>query len=160
MSVTGALPGRRFRIASPATAVAVGVLMVAMTAAVVVVGSLAHRVSPAAAAEIALLFAFGLVGFIVALHQPGNPMGWVLLGVGFFLLLDALAGVYAVFDYRLHHGSLPLGGLGCCSRPPGRRRWCSPVCRSGGPGHGSGWADRGGAAGAGAGPRLGLAQRT
>ena len=52
---------------------------------------------------------FGLIGVIVAWHQPRNPMGWVLLGVLFFFILEALAGSYVALDYRLHDGRLPLG---------------------------------------------------
>jgi hypothetical protein len=42
-----------------------------------------------------LWFSFGLVGVVVAWHQPRNPMGWVLLGVTFFFVLDALSTLVA-----------------------------------------------------------------
>jgi hypothetical protein len=58
-----------------------------------------------------------VVGVIVAWHQPRNPMGWVLLGVTFFFLLDDLASSYAYLDYRLHGGRLPLGWLAVLLAP-------------------------------------------
>jgi hypothetical protein len=57
-----------------------------------------------------------VVGVIVAWHQPRNPMGWVLLGVTFFFLLDDRASSYAYLDYRLHGGRLPLGWLAVLRR--------------------------------------------
>jgi hypothetical protein len=53
--------------------------------------------------------ACGLVGLLVARHQPCNPEGWLLLAVsaGVFAVLDS--ELYAVLDYREHHGRLPLG---------------------------------------------------
>ena len=44
-------------------------------------------------------------------------MGWVLLGVTFFFILDGIAGEYAYLDYRLHDGRLPLGWLGVLLAP-------------------------------------------
>ena len=66
-----------------------------------------------------LFLGFGLVGMIVAWHQPRNPMGWVLLGVTFFLVLSSLGDAYAYVDYRLHGGRMPLGWLArsCRSSP-------------------------------------------
>lgn len=46
---------------------------------------------------------------VVARRQPRNPEGWLLLGLAVcgIALLDS--GLYAVLDYRVHHGLLPLG---------------------------------------------------
>ena len=51
----------------------------------------------------------GLLGVLVARRQPRNAEGWLLLGlaVGVLVVLDS--GLYAVLDYRLHHGRLALG---------------------------------------------------
>ena len=48
------------------------------------------------------------VGTLVAARRPGNPIGWMLLAI--FLFLAAPTAQYAVLDYRMHHGTLPLGG--------------------------------------------------
>jgi len=81
--------------------------------------------------------ACGLVGLLVARCQPCNPEGWHLLAVlaGVFAVLDS--ELYAVLDYREHHGRLPLGSpagflVGClpwrpsCSscRCCAGRAWC------------------------------------
>jgi hypothetical protein len=49
------------------------------------------------------------VGLLVARRQPGSPVGWLLLGWACLIPLTGLAVLYAVLDYRVHHGSLPLG---------------------------------------------------
>ena len=48
-----------------------------------------------------------VVGTLVAARRPGNPIGWILLGI--FLVGGAPTGDYAVLDYRMHHGTLPFG---------------------------------------------------
>ena len=40
---------------------------------------------------------------------PRNPAGWLLLGIAACLGLSIDSGLYAVADYRLRHGTLPLG---------------------------------------------------
>ena len=44
-------------------------------------------------------------------------MGWILLGCAFCLALDDAASTYSVFNYRDHHGSLPLGPLAVLLQP-------------------------------------------
>ena len=53
--------------------------------------------------------AFAVLGAVVAWHQPRNPTGWLLIACGSLYLLVSAAGVYAVLDYRVHHGTLPAG---------------------------------------------------
>ena len=57
----------------------------------------------------AFALASGLLGLLVARRQPRNLEVWLLLGlaVGVIAVLDS--GLYAVLDYRLHDGRLPLG---------------------------------------------------
>jgi heme A synthase len=57
----------------------------------------------------ALAVACGLVGLLVARRQPRNPEGWLLLGLGIVVITVFDSGLYAVLDYRMHHGQLPLG---------------------------------------------------
>jgi len=45
----------------------------------------------------------------VARRQPGNPEGWLLLGLAASIIVVVDSGLYAVLDYRMHHGRLPLG---------------------------------------------------
>jgi hypothetical protein len=53
----------------------------------------------------------GLLGLLVARRQPGNPEGWLLLGLAASALAVVDSGLYAVLDYRLHRGRLPLGEI-------------------------------------------------
>jgi hypothetical protein len=112
-----AAAGRRLRVARPGTALPVGVLTIVILAAAAVVGSQSHQLTLSAVGQAGLLLSFGLVGVVVAWHQPRNLMGWVLLGITFFFLLDELAGSYRTLDYRLHGGHLPLGWLSVLLAP-------------------------------------------
>jgi hypothetical protein len=108
--VTAEVTARRFRLASPATAVVLGALGLALLAAWVPLIYLTR--DPQASRDgVAPMFvlACGLVGVVVARRQPQNPEGWLLLGLAVcgIALLDS--GLYAVLDYRVHHGLLPLG---------------------------------------------------
>ena len=47
------------------------------------------------------------MGVLLAARRPRNPIGWLLLAV--LVLAADPAGQYALLDYRVHHGSLPLG---------------------------------------------------
>jgi hypothetical protein len=49
------------------------------------------------------------VGALLAARRPRNPIGWILLTV--FLLISAPVSDYLVLDYRMYHGTLPLGWL-------------------------------------------------
>ena len=53
--------------------------------------------------------AFALPGLVVARRQPGNPIGWLLLGLGMYAGVITDVGRYAVLDYHFHHGHLPFG---------------------------------------------------
>ena len=49
------------------------------------------------------------LGLIIARRQPGNPLGWLLIGFSGWVALYDIAAGYAVLDYHFHHGDLPLG---------------------------------------------------
>ena len=57
------------------------------------------------------------VGVLVASRQPGNPAGWLLLGWAFLIPACGLVTLYAVADYRGHHGTLPLGAAALLLEP-------------------------------------------
>ncbi len=100
---------RRPRVVRPGTALAVGIVTVLMLAGTAVISTMTHQPLFDGLSHVFVYLCFGLIGVIVAWHQPRNPMGWVLLGVLFFFILEALAGSYVALDYRLHDGRLPLG---------------------------------------------------
>ena len=103
---------RRLRVPS---SVAVGLLagLVVMLLAGFVPLSIAARqltLNDAwAASTMVIVIACAGVGVVVAAHQPRNPAGWLLLGIAACLGLSIDSGLYAVADYRLRHGMLPLG---------------------------------------------------
>jgi hypothetical protein len=109
--VTTERPPRRFRLASPVTALVLGLLVLALMIADVPLAALAHQGLAASGGSLPpwLSAPFVLVGCVVAGRKPGNPLGWIILGIGVCLALSEDAGFYAVADYRLHHGGLPLG---------------------------------------------------
>ena len=101
---------RRFRLASPVTAVVLGALGLALIAAWVPLACLTRDLQ-ASREGLAPAFALacGLLGMLVARRQPRNPEGWLLLGLGIGVITVVDSGLYAVLDYRMHQGRLPLG---------------------------------------------------
>jgi hypothetical protein len=103
-------PGRR---AAQAAAVAFGLLTLGAGLATVPLGRLAHQPDPHGPLSwlfVVLLLTPGvMVGTLLAARRPRNPIGWMLLA--FYLLAQNPAGDYAIIDYRLHHGHLPLGSV-------------------------------------------------
>ena len=51
----------------------------------------------------------GVVGAVIAWHQPRHPMGWILLAVMLFFGLIGVGSGYAAADYLRHGGTLPFG---------------------------------------------------
>jgi hypothetical protein len=118
--VTGEVAARRFacRLASPAGALLLGGLVLAMVAALIPLGLLARQGGGSGGGgSLVLAPAFGVVGFVLAWRRPQNPLGWLMLGAVAFLVLSGDAGAYTVADYRLRHGSLPLGWVAVFLQP-------------------------------------------
>jgi hypothetical protein len=111
--------GRRFRLASPVTALVLGGFVLALMIADVPLADVAHQSLDASGGSLPVWISapFAAVGFIVAWRKPGNPLGWIILGTAIFLALSEDASYYAVADYRLRHGGLPLGWLALLAQP-------------------------------------------
>jgi hypothetical protein len=109
----------RLRLASPATAAVLGVLSLLSAVLLVVLEFLVPEVaSPTGTVSVVAgvaWFVFGVtftaVGVVVARREPGNPMGWLLIGEALAVQVGSDAPAYAYFDYKTHHGALPLGPL-------------------------------------------------
>ena len=101
------------RRVAPGVAVAFGALTLGAGLATVPLNRLAHQPEPHGPLSwlfLVLLLTPGvMVGTLLAARKPRNPIGWMLLA--FYFLAIAPAGDYAIIDYRLHHGSLPLGSV-------------------------------------------------
>jgi hypothetical protein len=100
--------------AAPAAAVALGVLTLAAGLANVPLDILTHQEGAGGPAGDVLFTAVVIVpaagvSTLLAARRPRNPLGWILFAI--FLISAAPVGLYAVLDYRIHHGALPLGWL-------------------------------------------------
>ncbi len=115
--MTGTATPGRWRLASPATALVLGGVVLVLLAANFPLGVLDHSQVSSGGGSLILAPVFGVVGFAVAWRRPDNPLGWLLLGAVGFLVLSGAAGAYAVLDYRLRHGSLPLGWVAVLLQP-------------------------------------------
>jgi hypothetical protein len=111
--------GRSFRLASPTGALALGSLVLALMIADVPLAGLAHQSLDASGGSLPVWISapFAVVGFVVAWRKPGNPLGWIMLGVAVFLALSEDASFYTVADYRLRQGGLPLGWVALLAQP-------------------------------------------
>jgi hypothetical protein len=110
---------RRLRLASPATALVLGGLALALMVADVPLAGLAHQSLAATGGSLPVWVsaAFAAVGFVVAWRKPGNPLGWIILGTAVFLALSEDASYYTVADYRVRQGGLPLGWVALLVQP-------------------------------------------
>ena len=112
-----AAPARLPRLATPRNALLVGAVTFALVLATIALTVLDHRFGAGDGGSVILIPGFSLVGLVVTRRQPQNAIGWCLLGSAAFLALDDAASVYSVFDYRLHHGRLPLGPVAVLVQP-------------------------------------------
>jgi hypothetical protein len=112
-------PARRVRLASPATALVVGCLTLALVAAEWPFASLAHLSanSTVGGPQWWDFAPFGVVGFVVAWRKPRNPLGWCLLGLTVTGALSEDGSFYAIAGYRVRHGTLPLGWVAMLAQP-------------------------------------------
>jgi hypothetical protein len=106
--------GRRSRLASPGTASVLAGLVVGLIVILPVMGALSHPMSSTSATAVisllVVILVVAAVGLVVARHQPGNAIGWLLLGAAVWIPLTIAASEYAAFVYDYEHRGLP--GLG------------------------------------------------
>ena len=113
--------GGRLRLGLPIAALVLGGLVLVLAAAAVPLARLAHQSLNAATATAPVWVTVpgAVAGFVVAWRKPGNPLGWIFLGATALSMLTEDAAYYAVADYRLHHGGLPLGWVALLAEPSG-----------------------------------------
>ncbi len=100
------------RRVAPLLAVMLGLLALGASLADVPPAILLHQTGPGGPVAYTLILAAVVlpgtaVGVLLAARRPGNPIGWLLLAL--LLLAADPADGYAIVDYRMHHGTLPLG---------------------------------------------------
>jgi hypothetical protein len=112
--------GGRLRL-GPVAALMLGGLALVLGAAAVPLARLAHQSLNATGAAVPVWVEVpaAVGGFVVAWRKPGNPLGWMFLALAALSMLAEDAGYYAVADYRLHHGGLPLGWVALLAQPIG-----------------------------------------
>jgi hypothetical protein len=102
------------RLASPLTASVLAGLVVVLVGLLFLAAGLAGQLALssfyAGFGVLVMVVVIAAVGLVVARSQPGNPIGWLLLGTSLWLLLIVDAGFYATFVYRQGHQGLPLIG--------------------------------------------------
>ncbi len=104
------------RLVSSRSALALGALAFALTVVALVLAASARESAGELIQTMALVPTVA-VGTLVAARRPGNPLGWLLLGAVLFFSLNRGAVAYSVLDYRLHHGTLPLGRVALVLQP-------------------------------------------
>jgi MFS family permease len=102
----------RLRWVPPALAVALGLLALGAVLVDLVGPMVLHQAVPGGSVAtwlitLAVTLPCTAVGVLLAARRPANPIGWLLLTL--LLLTADPTDVYAILDYRLHHGTLPLG---------------------------------------------------
>jgi hypothetical protein len=114
-------PGtRRFRLASSKTVLVVlGCLVLALLAVYSPLARLSHQSldGSSGGAPLWAFLPFGAVGFVLAWRRPRNPLGWILVGLAVAGGLSEDGSFYAMADYRLRHGTLPLGWVAMLAQP-------------------------------------------
>ena len=111
--MTSAAAGRSRR-AARMTTVLLAAVMVALLAFMGVLSALTGTLTGGklwqAASVLTIVLVTGVVGLVVAGHQPRNPVGWLLAGEAVFMLLSVAGGGYANLVYRLGYHDLAFAG--------------------------------------------------
>jgi hypothetical protein len=107
-AVTAKATAGRSGVSSPATATILGAVVLVLVATSVPLAGLVHQLTiPIEAAAVIPVLVSAAVGVVVARHQPGNPLGWLLIFFTLLVMLSIDAGYYAVLCYSLgRHGPL------------------------------------------------------
>jgi hypothetical protein len=105
--------------AGHAVLVVLGVLLLALAAAGWPLAGLAHQSVNAGGGGTPFweFGPFAVVGLVVAWWRPRNPLGWILAVLAVALGFSEDASFYAVADYRLRHGTLPVGWVAMFAQP-------------------------------------------
>ena len=98
---------RRFRLASPVAATALGAVMLVLAGTSIVLAALSGQLRISSVGPPVVISVYAVVGVVVARRQPRNPEGWILLTAALLFVLSSEAGSYAVLRYHLGHAGLP-----------------------------------------------------
>ena len=88
-----------------------GGTVVVLAAAAVVLSALAGQLSINITSGVVIVLTFAGVGLLIARHQPGNPIGWMMVTFTLVYVLGGAASYYAVLYYGHGHRGFPLAAL-------------------------------------------------
>ena len=111
-SGTAPLPGSPAQLAPRVTAGVLASLVLVLTGTVVAEAALGHTSSSnsTGVALTVMLWVIAAVGLVVAWHQPGNAIGWLMLAAPVLLLMIFASQSYIQQSYRPGHHALPVLG--------------------------------------------------
>jgi hypothetical protein len=98
------------RLASPVTAAVLGAGVLVLVATLIPLSILARQSVWTNGGQTLIVIPFAVVGFVVALRRPGNPIGWLSMAIAACFVLSTDSGFYAVLVYRQGR-HLPLGPM-------------------------------------------------
>ena len=104
------------RLLSRRTAIALGVLAFVLNVAALIAIAVSGE-TVINLVRLAGLLPTVAVGLLLAVRRPGNPIGWLMLGAGVCFALASGSAAYSLWDYGLHHGTLPLGRVSIALQP-------------------------------------------
>jgi hypothetical protein len=104
------------RLLSTRTAIALGVLALVLNVAALIAVAVSGE-TVIDLVRLAGLLPTVAVGLLLAVRRPRNPIGWFMLGAAVCFALTSGSAAYALWDYGLHHGTLPLGWLSIALQP-------------------------------------------
>ena len=104
------------RLLSTRTAIALGVLAAVLNVAALVAVAVSGE-TVIDVVRLAGLLPTLAVGLLLAVRRPGSPIGWLMLCAAVCFSLTSGSAAYALWDYGLHHGTLPLGRLSIALQP-------------------------------------------
>ena len=104
------------RLLSTRTAIALGVLAAVLNVAALVAVAVSGE-TVIDVVRLAGLLPTIAVGLLLAVRRPGSPIGWLMLCAAVCFSLTSGSAAYALWDYGLHHGTLPLGRLSIALQP-------------------------------------------
>ncbi len=120
-AMAASLPRRGPRLASPATATALGALILVLLGAIALGGAVSGELTSGTILPdgglMLTLATIGAVGLVVARHQPRNPIGWLLLAVALCFVVAFNAGQYIILRYIDGHTGLPLAPVALLLTP-------------------------------------------
>src|SRR5580658_5368856 len=107
----GQVPQKRPRVIVALLAAVIVALLVFMGVSAALTGGAGSSGKLGQAASLlTIILVTAVVGLVVAVHQPRNPIGWLLAGEAVFIMLSVAGGSWADLVYRLGYHDLAFAG--------------------------------------------------